>query len=102
MGYPDSGLVAEPDPRQRAAEEAFRAGLRAGQARRDVQVAQRSAAASMDRSADSHERTAIAYERAADRGGPHHEEYRERAIRHRGFAHEDREMARRLRDDSRY
>jgi hypothetical protein len=79
------------------AEQAFRASQRAELARRDVRAAQRSAAASLDGSADSHERTANAYAEAAERGDRRKDDCLEHAARHRAFAQEDRQMAERLR-----
>ena len=91
------GLQAEPDRRPWGAEEAWRAVQRAEQAGRKARASQRSAANSLDHSADSHERTAKVYEDAAEHGGLRKDEYLQHAARHREFAHEDRQMAERMR-----
>jgi hypothetical protein len=91
------GLMAEPDRRVWGAEQAFHAVRRAEQARQLARAAQRSAAHSLDNSADSHERTANAYDQAAEHRALREDEYREHAARHREFAEEDRRMAERLR-----
>lgn len=97
MTSADNGLQAEPDLQVWGAEDAFRSGQRAESAWLLARAAQRSAATSLDHSADSHERTAHAYDEAAGHEGRHCDECREHAAIHRAFAREDRRMAERLR-----
>ncbi len=95
----DNGLQAEPDLQVWDAVDAFRTGQRAERAWLLARAAQRSAAKSLDCSADSHERTANAYDEAAERNtiASESDEYREHAAVHREFAREDRQIAERLR-----
>ncbi|HTY30087.1 hypothetical protein [Mycobacterium sp.] len=97
MVRPDNGLQAEPDLQVWAAVDAFRTGQRAERAWLLARAAQRSAAKSLDNSADSHERTANAYDEAAEHNSLASDEYRQHAAHHRKFAREDRRMAKRLR-----
>ncbi len=93
----DNGLQAEPDLQVWSAQDALRAGERAAHAWLLARAAQRSAANSLDNSADSHERTANAYDETAERNTVGGDEYRQHAAIHREFAREDRQMAQRLR-----
>ena len=97
MANAENGVPANPYPHVWGAEEAFRTGQRAEQARRDASSAQRSAAHSLDNSAASHDRTAKAYEEAAKHSVLAEDEYRQHAARHREYARDDRLMAVRLR-----
>jgi len=76
-------------------EYLLRASQQVEQLRRQTKLAQRSAAESFEKSADSHDRIAKSYEKLAELGEG--DEYVERAARHRAFAHEDRQIAERLR-----
>jgi hypothetical protein len=97
MGSADHGHRGESYPQAFGAEEAFRTGQRVEQARRDARSAQRSAAQSLDKSADSHVRTATSYDEAAKHSVLSRDEYQQHAARHREIAREDRRMAERLR-----
>ncbi len=97
MSSADNGLQAEPDLQVWDANDAFRTGQRVERAWLLARAAQRSAARSLDDSADSHERTADGYDKAVKHGGLQWDECREHAAIHRAFAREDRRMAQRLR-----
>lgn len=86
MGYMDGRGLGE---------YASHAEQQVEQARQQTKVAQRSAADSFEKSAGSHDRIAGSYEKLAELGEG--DEYLERAARHRAFAHEDRQIAERLR-----
>lgn len=97
MNSAENGLQAAPDLQVWVADDAFRTGQRAERAWLLARAAQRSAAKSLDDSADSHERTADAYDEAVKHGGRQWDGYGEHAAIHRAFALEDRRMAQRLR-----
>lgn len=92
----ESGHEDELDPDHRADDLASHASQRVETMRRAVKKAQRSAAASFERTADCQDGAASTYEQVA-RSSAWPDDYGKHAARHREFAQEDREIAQRLR-----
>jgi hypothetical protein len=91
----------EGDPYRRIAERAFGVDQYIERVRQKATAAQRSAAASMRKSAESQDRIAKMYQDRAEHGLFHadaldRDDDLEHAARHRQFAQDDRRMAERL------
>jgi hypothetical protein len=89
----------------RLAEQATEVDQRIERARQNVNAAQRSAAASMRKSAESQDRVARMYEERAKHGlyqddAVDHDDDLDHAARHRQFAEDDRWMAERARQSA--
>ncbi len=101
MTHTSGHTRSEGDTKRRIAGQISVVELRVERARRMAITAQRSAAASLSKSAEAHERMAKSYEERAEHGlfrdNVDREEDLDHAARHQQFAHEDRRMAQRSR-----
>jgi len=105
MGITSGNTRPERDPYRRIAEQASEVNRRVERARQMANAAQRSAAASMRKSAESQDRIANMYQERAEHGLFHddavdHDDDLDRAARHRQFAQDDRRMAAQSQQDA--